>query len=116
MISVALKLGRKISELPVISVTLVATKRPCVWKIGSACSRRRGVEAPGVAEDLGVRGKIAVAQHRALRPACRAGGVKNSGEIVSRPLNVLKLGRFSPSRLHQAPFPVRPERLKAGHA
>ena len=40
MISSASKRGRKISELPAISVTLVATNRPWVWKIGRACSSR----------------------------------------------------------------------------
>ena len=40
MISSASKLGRKIIEAPAISVTLVATNRPWVWKIGSACSSR----------------------------------------------------------------------------
>ncbi len=34
------KRGRKISEPPAISVMLVATNRPWVWKIGSACSSR----------------------------------------------------------------------------
>ncbi len=72
MISFALKLGRKISELPAISVTLVATKRPCVWKIGSACrSRSSGVKRQTVPKDLGVRCQIAVAQHGAFRAACR---------------------------------------------
>ena len=84
-----LNFGRKIMLPPAISVTLVATNSPCVWKIGSAwISTSSGVKRHASTSACGVGAQILVAEHRALRPPGRARRVEHGGEIARPALDV----------------------------
>ena len=95
-------------------MTLVATKRPWVWKIGRAwISTSSAVYAPGLAQRLGVRNEIAVGQHRALRAPGGAGGVEQGGEIVGVARDGLEGVGLAARRLGQASPAIGVEREHA---
>ncbi len=69
-----------------------------------------GREVPVVDQHLGIRGEVAVAQHRALRPPGRAGSVEDRGEVFGAPRHIGELRR-QPGRLgRQAAVALLPQR------
>ena len=97
----ASNLGRKIIDAPENSVTLVATKSPWVWKIGSAwISTSSAVKRQVSIRARAFETRLPWRQHRALGAAGRARGVEEGGEVVGR--------RAPPSRRPRAP--PRPRR------
>jgi hypothetical protein len=94
---------------------LVATNSPWVWKIGSACSRTSEEgEAPVLRQRPRVRQQVVLRQHRALRPAGRAGGIEESRKVTAIAVDGGKLRRHPLRRRGQAAGPVGVERFGLG--
>ena len=73
-------------DAPANRLTLVATNRPWMWKIGSACSSTSlSRELPHVFQRLRIGNEIAMRQHGALGTPGGAGGVENGGQIIHSP-------------------------------
>ena len=69
--------------LPFSSAPWIATKSPCTWKIGSACSSTSpGAPAPRLLQHPRVAQQVAVREHRALAAAGGAARVEDGREVV----------------------------------
>ena len=75
-----------------------------------------GGERPSLDQRMRIRREVGVREHRALRTAGGAGGVKDGGEVVRGAWNVVEGVRLPGGERHQAAIARRPECAAVGNA